>query len=297
MPPKLISVVIPAYNEEQNIALCLAALVQQTSKVPMEVIVVDNNCTDRTAEIARGFNKLMDVHVIREKKKGRGAARKKGFDSARGEIIFSTDADTIVPADWVEKTLAAFKKDKSVVAVTGFTKIVDCDAITNMFFNVMMPLHMKAYRLIGGHFVLSGFNFAITREAYDAVGGFNAMTDAYEDLDLSDRVYKSKKGEIKLIEEAPVIFSGRRFKRGLLRGYMDYVTTFTAKVFMGKERVLLRVVDNKGNPVDNTGALLPLFQKLIHRTAKAMEKEIIAKIPLANTLIKKPKPARKRKRL
>ncbi len=295
MPPKLISVVIPAYNEEQNIALCLAALVQQSSKIPMEVIVVDNNCTDGTARIVRGFSHLMNVRVIREKKKGRGAARKKGFDSAKGEIIFSTDADTIVPSDWVEKTLAAFKKDKSVVAVTGFTRIVDCDAITNLFFNVMMPLHMKAYRIIGGHFILSGFNFAITKKAYDAAGGFNAMTDAYEDFDLSDRVYKSKTGKIRLIEEAPVIFSGRRFKRGLLRGYMDYVTTFTAKVFMGKERVLLRVVDNKGNPVDNTGALIPAFHKLMRKTIKSMEKEILTKIPLANSLINT-KPARKKKR-
>ncbi len=261
----------------------------------MEVIVVDNNSTDSTAKIAKGFRELLHVRVLLEKKKGRGAARKSGFEAAKGEIIFSTDADTMVPSDWVSSILKEFDKDARVVAVTGMTKIVDCDAMTNFFFNAIMPLHMKAYRLLSGYCVLSGFNFAIKRTAYKKAGGFNAVTDAYEDVDLSKKVHKSNLGTVRLIEEAPVIFSGRRFKRGLVRGYMDYATTFTVKFFSGKDRVLLRVVDNKGKPVDDTGALAPALSKLFGDILHKMESEVLPKIPFAKNLLKPQKGKRKKK--
>ena len=88
-----LSVVIPAYNEEQYLPACLRALRQQKDAPPFEVIVVDNASTDSTACIAGQFG----AHVVAEPRKGVARARQSGFEAARAPIVASTDADTIVP--------------------------------------------------------------------------------------------------------------------------------------------------------------------------------------------------------
>ena len=117
MPVMLTSVVIPAYNEEQYLGHCLAALARQTCPADrFEVIVVDNGSTDATAEIARRYG---GVRVIAEPRKGVAHARQAGFATARGAIIASTDADTVVPPFWVERIMEHFRADPALGAVYG----------------------------------------------------------------------------------------------------------------------------------------------------------------------------------
>ena len=110
-----LSLVIPVYNEEHHIRACLEA-VQKQSVAPFQVIVVDNNSTDNTAEIARSFS---FVTVIEEKRQGRGWARSAGFDASKGEIIGRIDADTRLARNWVEFALAAFQKNSALMGITG----------------------------------------------------------------------------------------------------------------------------------------------------------------------------------
>jgi glycosyltransferase involved in cell wall biosynthesis len=85
----LISVVIPALNEEKYIGRCLASLRAQTHPRELyEIIVVDNASTDRTSEIARGLG----AQVVHEPRRGVGWARHRGAREARGEIIGSNFA-------------------------------------------------------------------------------------------------------------------------------------------------------------------------------------------------------------
>jgi poly-beta-1,6-N-acetyl-D-glucosamine synthase len=218
----MISVVVPAYNEEKYISNCLNSLVNQKTKYDFEVIVVNNNSTDKTAVIARSFKNKLKIRVILEKKKGRGSARYTGFKSAKGEIILSTDADTVVPADWINK-LASALNDKDVVAVTGACKINDLTPVKNKIFNVSHPRVMFSYRVLFGHFWLSGFNFGIKKKAYIESGGFNPDMNAVEDIDLSIKV--SQIGKIKFVD-CPVVFSGRRYKKGFISANADYVKEY-----------------------------------------------------------------------
>ncbi len=87
----LISVVVPAFNEEKFIGRCLEALKRQDFSEKYEIIVVDNNSTDKTAQIA----KRMGVKVVSEKKQGDVFALRKGCSEAQGEIIAITDAETL----------------------------------------------------------------------------------------------------------------------------------------------------------------------------------------------------------
>jgi biofilm PGA synthesis N-glycosyltransferase PgaC len=230
----MISIVIPAYNEEKNIGNCLNSLVAQQTGKNFRIIVVDNNSTDDTVKEARSFSKNLHITVLYEKRKGRGAARKAGFEYSTDEIILSTDADTILPSNWVE-TLSNALTENIGVAVTGTCRIDDCTANTNKIVNVLQPLGMRIYRVIFGHYWLSGFNFAIFNEAYKKSGGFSADLNAIEDIDLSFKV--SKIGKIIFLSNTPVLAAGRRFRFGFFAGANSYLVTFLKYLFLKKTAV------------------------------------------------------------
>lgn len=227
-----VSIVIPAYNEEKTLPRTLDSLRKQRFKDNFEVIVVDNNSTDQTAQIAYTYRDNLNIKVIREEKKGRSPARRAGFAQAKGELILSTDADTIVPDNWVEM-IGAYFTDEDIIAVTGRSKILDCSLRVNLLFNYLQPIFMHAYRIVFGHYWLSGFNFAIRKDAYIKAGGFNPNLNSQEDTELAFRV--SKLGKIKFINSPIVIASGRRFQQGLLQGFYSYIKSYIFYFFLKNE--------------------------------------------------------------
>ena len=115
-----VSVVIPVYNESRRLARCLDALSRQT-RAPDEIIVVDNNSTDDSVEIARRYPL---VRIITEKKQGITHARSAGFDTARSDVIARIDADSVVRSDWVQ-TLHQIFADETVDAATGTAGVAE----------------------------------------------------------------------------------------------------------------------------------------------------------------------------
>ena len=109
-----LSIVIPAYNEERHLVDCLEAIARQTV-APDEVIVVNNNSIDRTAEIARNYP---FVTVVNEAKQGMIFARDKGFKVAKGDILGRIDADARISENWVEEVKRVLS-NPMVAAVSG----------------------------------------------------------------------------------------------------------------------------------------------------------------------------------
>lgn len=93
----LVSIVIPAYNEEANLLPCIDSLSRLQTDFPLEIIVANNNSTDRTQEI------LDRLHVtsVLETIQSVGAARQRGLLSAKGEYVFSADADCLYPTGYL----------------------------------------------------------------------------------------------------------------------------------------------------------------------------------------------------
>lgn len=228
----MISVVVPAYNEEKEITRCLESLARQKTGREFEVIVVDNASTDATAKAAKIFLDKLSLTIIFEKQKGRGAARAAGFKAARGEIILSTDADTIVPPDWVE-SLTSGLIQSGAAAVAGSMTVIDCGKIAAAVFNLVQPLTARVYRLLFGHYWPGGYNFAIYRDIYRRAGGFDSKLNAMEDTDLGFRVKKI--GRIRFLPKVIVEFSGRRFDKRLIPGLIDYVAQFL-NYYFGREK-------------------------------------------------------------
>lgn len=87
------SVVLPCYNEEEGIRVTLADMPSLVD----DVVVVDNNCTDRTAEVASA----MGARVVVETRRGYGAALKAGFRAATGDFIVAMDGDATYPRNFI----------------------------------------------------------------------------------------------------------------------------------------------------------------------------------------------------
>ena len=177
-----LSLIIPAYNEERHIGACLDSVAAQTVK-PLEVIVVDNNCIDRTVAIAAGYP---FVRVIKEPVQGLIAARNRGFGDAKGDLIARIDCDARLPATWVDRVMINFD-DPDLAAVTG-------PALNNLLTFLPWPrtrLWSLAYFMDTTAFfrvpILWGSNMAIRRSAWQTIKPRTSTDDraVHEDQDIS----------------------------------------------------------------------------------------------------------------
>jgi len=215
----MLSVVIPAYNEEKRVKACLSALSNQDYEGDFEVVFVDNNSTDKTVEKARAYKNKLNLRIIKEKRQGRGPARARGFDEAKGDIVFATDVDSIVPPNWLSAMSQHFDGPE-VVGVTGPWYVDDVGGFTKWFLNNMQEIGTLPFRLIIGAHWLTGFNFGVRKSAYKKAGGFDTELNMHEDVELTLRLRKL--GKIAYAKNVKVKTSGRRYKDGLLKGFWEY---------------------------------------------------------------------------
>jgi len=230
------SVILPAYNEQDNIGRCLMSLTQQECSFPYEVIVVDNGSTDETVQIAQQYADRLDLHILREPLKGRGRARRRGWRTARGQILLSTDADTSVPPHWIQ-TMCDTLEQSDAIGVTGTARIEDCSRFINAIYNICRPVCIVSLRLWLGHYCFGGANFAIRRWVYFAAGEFDTEADAHDDLNLSRRI--SRFGKTMAIFDQPITVSGRRFRNGILMALGEYVRTYIERFWLKRKWVPL----------------------------------------------------------
>ncbi|HLB69694.1 MAG: glycosyltransferase [Candidatus Methanoperedens sp.] len=201
----MISVIIPAYNEEASITACLQSLCNQTlPRDEYEIIVVDGNSKDSTRELAGEY---ADEVFIQASKKV-GGARNDGILRARGEIVATTDADCIIPPEWLE----VIKNDFATYDIAQLYGIVYpiekgiknwlSLAGANNFSRLGYYTHTLYYTL--------GCNTAFDRETFIRVGMYRCI-DAGDDLEIARRIRKV--GRVKFDSRMRVGFSMRRYRQ------------------------------------------------------------------------------------
>lgn len=217
-----ISVVIPAYNEEKYLQKTLTSLKRQVLK-PLEIIVADNNSTDKTAEIA----KENGAKVIHVKPQGSVFAYAEGMKNAKGDIIACTDADTIVLPDWTKKIAETFS-DEKVVGLTGSMQF-DTSGMWEWILELAYDLFLRAHFFFGiGHTV--GFNMAVRRSAFRKIHGINTAFTMSSDVDLGLRL--SKVGKVVYNPKVRVIPSTRRWKKSVVKTIIDYFKGYFYTVWL-----------------------------------------------------------------
>ena len=111
----IVSVVIPAWNEEEGILHTLISLANTSTQLPVELLVVDNNSTDGTAALLAELG----VKRLLETKQGVGHARTAGLHYAKGKYILTGDSDTLYPPGWITNMLNPMLSENQVHCVHG----------------------------------------------------------------------------------------------------------------------------------------------------------------------------------
>ncbi len=171
-----ISFVVPAYNEEALIASCLHAILAETARVncASEIIVVDNNSTDRTREIASA---LPAVAVVDEPQRGLVQARRAGCRAARGELVANIDADTMIPPGWLDTVLAMFARHPDLAALSGPFVHYDLSRKAQVTAAIFYRFAFVSYLLVRFVFragsMMQGGNFVVRKSAIEAAKAFD----------------------------------------------------------------------------------------------------------------------------
>lgn len=211
-----ISVVLPAHNEEEWIKTPLEALLKQTV-LPREVIIVDNASTDGTADIAKKFatpfeNIGVSFRVLYESKLGVANARNCGWFAAKQPIIASTDADTILPDNWIETIINCFEMSNAD-AISGKTVCSDASWLVNKLTLLVFPIYSWITKRLYGFQSFSTANCAVKKETFIDAGGFNSSAvhpDDLDDMELASKI--AVFGQVKYLGSLVVGQSIRRSK-------------------------------------------------------------------------------------
>jgi glycosyltransferase involved in cell wall biosynthesis len=198
------SIVVPAYNEEELLPATLERLRAAMAATPLrgEVVVVDNNSTDATAEVARA----QGARVVQEPLNQISRARNAGARAARGRYLVFVDADTVVPDLTLREALNVLASGRAcgggaAVVMEGVSSGVPARMVA--LWNALS----RGRRLAAGSFV-----FAL-REAFFAVGGFSERVYASEEIWLSRdlRRWGRQRGlDFVILDGDPVVTSGRK---------------------------------------------------------------------------------------
>ncbi len=225
--PVRFSVVIPAYNEAQYIAKTLQSLHEQDYADEFEVIVVDNNSNDATAEIAESLG----ARVVFEREPGVCFARQKGTEEAKGEIVISTDADTSYRANWLSTINRAFERYPKAVAVAGPCRYIDGPIWGSVYPHLLFGFIYLGYKLTGKTFYITATNVAFKKSAFD---GYNTLlTQGGDELDLLHNL--RSKGRVVFNNRNPSYTSARRLARGLIYNFfVSFLFYYILEYYLNK---------------------------------------------------------------
>ena len=174
-----ISIIIPAYNEDENILKTLSSLSAAVTKKTFEVIVVNNNSTDRTGHLAS----LAGAVCIQETTQGITAARNAGLKIARGRFILNADADTIYPPEWIDLMTAPLYDEQITLTYGRFAFIPTQGTWRLVYFGyeTMTGLSRWMNRMGEEAVNVYGFNSGFRKEEGIAVDGYNHPPGSNED--------------------------------------------------------------------------------------------------------------------
>ncbi len=257
----MISLVIATYNRGERLAVTLDSLVGQTlSRSEWELVVVDNNSDDNSAEVVRRFAELNPRYFF-ETRQGVSYARNRGIAESRGEWIVFIDDDVIMPADFLETYAKFIASHPEAVAIGG--RIVPRPEADP-------PRWMSRYPMtaIGGgcdygkreFFPRSksvvGANNALSRRIVEIVGDYNPALGrsgrtllSGEEKDLSQRIVAAGYrihylGDAWLYHLVPEGRMTREYftKLCYLLGYSEKVRTMNISRWAYLKRLLIEVV-------------------------------------------------------
>lgn len=187
MKARLVSVIIPVFNEEKVIKSCLKSLRNQSYK-PLEIIVVDDGSTDKTIEIIGNWKlEIRNLKLLRQGHKGPGPARNLGALKAKGEILVFADADMTFDINFIKDLVASILKGQTIGTFSKNEMNANPENIWSACWNINREWPVD--RLIPPDYPDTAPVFrAILKEEFEKVGGFDTTGEYTDDWSLSSKL-------------------------------------------------------------------------------------------------------------
>jgi len=229
-----ISVVIPTYNEEDNIKETLISVKNQRCSVPYEIIVVDGQSSDETVSIAKNY-----AETYISPKKGKANQLSYVVPETSGDLLVFLDADTIIEPYFLQKIYKIFQRHKNLFACSARVKYYNDKSISfklgpkrftiTMYFFLNWGMHIYYFcKSLLGFPELIGCNIIVRRDIYFKVGGFRQLPS---NLIGIDKVFSDS-----------LIYLKRKIKRGKIKT-LNFVYVFTSGRTLNARRSLKRIGD------------------------------------------------------
>jgi len=231
-----ISVVIPAWNEENNIFRTLSSLSANQTNYKVEIVVINNNSKDRTQQVLDELG----VRSYLQPEQGTPHARQMGLEKARGKYHLCADSDTFYPPQWMELMVKPMVNDEGITGVYGRYSFIPPEGQSRfglIFYELLTGILVQVRKRNREYLNTLGFNMGFVTQVGRETGGFkvsqvrmfdNAAGSDYfvdEAEDGTMAVNLKKKGRLKLVLnwKARVFTSPRRlmYDGGIWAAFMN----------------------------------------------------------------------------
>ena len=190
-----ISILIPCHNEEKSIRQCVESCLTQT-RLPNQIVVVDDGSTDRSLPILMEFGNQIEVVNLPQCTGNKSRAQQVGLKYITGDVFVTTDADTILDAHFLEHVEKGLANPK-VAAVSGYVKSLRHNwltAIREIDYIISQRLHKTAQSYMNSILVIPGCAAAFRTDVFRRYASFDHDT-VTEDLDFT---YKFNRANLKI---------------------------------------------------------------------------------------------------
>ena len=231
---RLISVVIPAYNEGEFLRQTLERIQQaidanRNEGIAWEMVVCDNNSGDETAVIAQNSGATVVFEPVNQISR----ARNSGAAAAKGAWLLFVDADSYPTPELLADTLDVIEAGQFIGCGTT-VEVVDGTLFNKLRMERLNPL-FRLFNWSGGAYLL------VQRDAFVAIGGFSTDLYAFQEVDFVIRLKRygrSQQKKFTVLHQHPVITSGRKGDIGFFSLGRLFVSNFLAVILFGLHYLL-----------------------------------------------------------
>ncbi|MES2647839.1 MAG: glycosyltransferase family A protein [Bacteroidota bacterium] len=219
-----VSVMIPAWNEENNIYRTISSLAASNTKRKVEIVVINNNSTDRTQQV---LDKL-GVKNYLQSIQGTPFARQMGLENAKGKFHLCADADTFYPPSWIDEMIAPMVKDGGITGVYGTHSFIPPAGKNRnglILYEALARVFVQIRKKNREYLNVFGFNMGFVTDVGRSTGGFKVSGNrVYNNIVGSDYNNEAEDGRMALNLKT--------------KGRLQQVTAANAKVFTSPRRLL-----------------------------------------------------------
>ncbi len=226
----MISIIIPAYNEETSLPELIEYLVScsKKSEIESEVIVVDGGSTDQTREKAMEYG----ARVVESKEKGRAVQMNIGAQEAKGDIFYFLHADSFPPETFIEDITSSLE----------FGAIAGCFRLTFDYEHPILSFYSWFTRFDVDVFRFGDQSLFVRKEAFDELAGFSEHLIVMEDQEIVRRL--KTKGIFRIVSKN-VKTSARKYREvGVIKLQLIFTTILTGYYAGISQEKLVRFYKN-----------------------------------------------------